>query len=188
LWDVLETVVPALLIVLFVNTFLAQATRVEGQSMEPTLYNNQRLVIEKLSYHFRTPQRGDIVVFRLPYQHWPTMGERVSALVHAVLTRSPVAAWPDPLIKRVIGLPGETVEIQGGYVYINGRQLIEPYLEQMTLSGSGPHVIPSGYVFVLGDNRGGSNDSRAFGDVPIANIIGHAWVRYWPLGQLGALR
>ena len=162
--DVLETILPAFLIVLVVNLFLAQATRVEGQSMEPNLHNNQRLIIEKISCRFHPPRRGDIVVIKMPNRH------------------------SDPLIKRVVGLPGETIEIRDGHVYINGRVLQEPYLQQLTYGNAGPHVIAPEYVFVLGDNRGASNDSRSFGEVKLSNIVGHAWFRYWPLDEAGFLR
>lgn len=162
--DILETVLPALLIVLVVNVFLAQATRVEGQSMEPNLHNNQRLIIEKISYRFHLPRRGDIVVIKMANRH------------------------SDPLIKRVVGLPGETIEIRDGHVYINGQVLTESYLEQLTYGNVGPTVIGPEYIFVLGDNRGASNDSRSFGEVKISSIIGHAWFRYWPLDELGFLR
>jgi signal peptidase I len=162
--DILETILPALLIVLVVNVFLAQATRVEGQSMEPNLHNNERLIIEKISYRFHPPHRGDIVVIRMPNRH------------------------SDPLIKRVVGLPGETIEIRDGHVYINGQMLNEPYLEQLTYGDTGPHVIAPGYMFVLGDNRGASNDSRSFGEVTISSIVGHAWFRYWPLNEIGLVR
>lgn len=162
--DILETILPALLIVLVVNVFLAQATRVEGQSMEPSLHNNERLIIEKISYRFHPPRRGDIVVIKMANRH------------------------SDPLIKRVVGLPGETIEIRDGHVYINGQILNEPYLEQLTYGNTGPHVIAPGYVFVLGDNRGASNDSRSFGEVQISSIVGRAWFRYWPLDEIGLLR
>ena len=162
--DILETVLPAILIVLVVNVFLAQATRVEGQSMEPNLHNNQRLIIEKISYRLHSPSRGDIVVIKMENRH------------------------SDPLIKRVVGLPGETIEIRDGHVYINGEKLNEPYLEQLTYGNTGPHVIVPGYIFVLGDNRGASNDSRSFGEVKIASIVGRAWFRYWPLDEIGFLR
>lgn len=161
--DVLETILPALLIVLVVNMFLAQATRVEGQSMEPSLHNNERLIIEKISYRFHPPRRGDIVVIKMPNRQ------------------------SDPLIKRVIGLPGETIEIRDGHVYINGQLLQEPYLQQLTYGNTGPHVISLGSVFVLGDNRGASNDSRSFGEVRLSDIIGRAWFRYWPLHEIGLL-
>jgi signal peptidase I len=162
--DILETVLPALLIVLVVNVFLAQATRVEGQSMEPNLHNNQRLIIEKISYRFHPPHRGDIVVIKMPNRH------------------------SDPLIKRVVGLPGETIEIRDGHVSINGQMLNETYLEQLTYGNTGPHVIAPECIFVLGDNRGASNDSRSFGEVKISSIVGHAWFRYWPLDEIGLVR
>ncbi len=162
--DLLETVVPALIIVLVVNLFLAQATRVEGQSMEPSLYNDQRLIIEKVSYHFHPPRRGDIVVLKLPNRPGP------------------------PLIKRVIGLPGEMVEIQQGHVYINGELLQEPYLTQLTFSSHSREVVPEDSIFVLGDNRGYSSDSRSFGVVKLEYVIGRAWFRYWPLDEIGFVR
>lgn len=159
--DILETILPALVIVVLVNVFLAQATRVEGQSMQPSLQSDERLVIEKLSYHLHPPQRGDIIVLRL--------ADRSS----------------NPLIKRVIGLPGETVEIRDGRVYINGQMLEEPYVTQSASGSMPPRVISPGHVFVLGDNRDYSNDSRTFGEVPFENIVGRAWFRYWPLNEIG---
>ncbi len=162
--EVLETVLPALVIVLVINMFLAQATRVEGQSMEPNLHDNQRLIIEKVSYYVHPPRRGDIIVLKLPNHR------------------------SDALIKRVIGLPGETVEIRDGVVLINGEPLDEPYLNQSTYQGMPPRVVPEGQVFVLGDNRGFSNDSRSFGFVPFSDIVGRAWFRYWPLSEIGPVR
>jgi signal peptidase I len=163
--DILETVLPAFLIVLVVNVFLAQATRVEGQSMEPNLHNDQRLVIEKVSYHFHPPRRGDIIVIKLPSRH-----------------------SDPPLIKRVVGLPGETIEVRDGHVYVDGHVLEESYLNQLTFGDQPPHTISSGHVFVLGDNRGASNDSRAFGEVALSDIVGRAWLRYWPPDQAGLVR
>ncbi len=162
--ELLETVLPALAIVLVVNLFLAQATRVEGQSMEPDLHNNDRLIIEKISYHFHPPRRDDIIVLRRPLK------------------------GSEPLIKRVIGLPGETVEIHDGHVHINGEVLNEPYLNQETLGAMAPELVPEGHVFVLGDNRGFSNDSRAFGMVSFEDIVGRAWFRYWPPREIGLVR
>jgi signal peptidase I len=160
--EVLETVLPALLIALLINVFVGQATRVEGQSMEPNLHSEQRLVVEKLSYRFHGPQRFDIVVLRVPSQ-----GEEL-------------------LIKRVIGLPGETVEIKDGGVYINGELLDEPFTSEYTQPGRHALVtVPPLHVFVLGDNRDRSNDSRSFGPVPIENVIGRAWLSYWPLEDAG---
>jgi signal peptidase I len=163
--EVLETVLPAILIALLINVFIGQATRVEGQSMEPNLHSDQRLVVEKVSYRFHGPQRFDIVVLKLPSQ-----GDEL-------------------LIKRVVGLPGETVEIRDGLIYINGEPLDEPFANGDTRPGRKERVIvPPLHVFVLGDNRNHSNDSRSFGPVPIENIVGRAWVSYWPLGEVGPVR
>ena len=161
--ELIESVLPALVIVLVVNIFLAQATRVEGQSMEPVLHNNERLIIEKISYRFQEPRRGDIIVLRRAHRS----GE--------------------PLIKRTIGLPGETVEVKGGQVYIDGESLDEAYLDQATWGTMPPVLVPEEHVFVLGDNRRASNDSRAFGVVAFDDIIGRAWVRYWPPPEVGLM-
>jgi len=161
--ELVESVLPALVIVLVINVFLAQATRVEGQSMEPNLHDNQRLIIEKVTYRFNRPERGDIVVLRPPQQS------------------------SEPLIKRVIGLPGETLEIHNGQVYIDGEALEEPYLNQPTWGTVGPVLVPEEHVFVMGDNRRASNDSRAFGVVAFDDIIGRAWVRYWPPAEIGTV-
>jgi signal peptidase I len=160
--EVLETVLPALLIALLINVFVGQATRVEGQSMEPSLHTDQRLVVEKVSYRFHGPQRFDVVVLRLPSQ-----GEEL-------------------LIKRVIGLPGETVAFKNGRVYINGEQLDEPFTVDETRPGrNGTVTVPPLHVYVLGDNRDRSNDSRSFGPVPIDNVVGRAWLSYWPPEDVG---
>jgi len=162
--EVLETVLPAILIALLINVFVGQATRVEGQSMEPNLHTDQRLVVEKMSYRFHGPQRFDIVVLRLPSQ-----GEEL-------------------LIKRIVGLPGETVEIRNGHIYVDAQVLDEPFAIGDTRPGrQSSVVVPPLHVYVLGDNRNHSNDSRNFGPVPIENIIGRAWLSYWPLEDAGLL-
>jgi signal peptidase I len=157
----METVVPALLIAIGINLFLAQATQVQGQSMEPNLHTAQRLVVEKVTYRFHGPRRGDIVVIDLP------------------------EAGPELLIKRVIGLPGETISSQGGQVFINGEPLEEPYVTNPGGRDVPEQVVPPLHVFAMGDNRQYSNDSRNFGPVPIEDIIGKAWFSYWPLELLG---
>ena len=160
--EVLETVIPALLIALLINVFVGQATRVDGQSMEPNLHTDQRLVVEKVSYRFHGPRRFDIVVLKLPDQ-----GEEL-------------------LIKRVVGLPGETVEIKNGHVYINDEVLDEPFTSEETRSRRYEKItVPPLHVFVLGDNRNRSNDSRSFGPIPIGNIVGRAWLSYWPPDDVG---
>jgi len=162
--EVVETAVPAILIALLINLFLAQATRVYGQSMEPNLHSDQRLVVEKISYNFHEPRRGDIVVLKSPK------------------VRSGL------LIKRVIGLPGEKIEIRDGQVYINEQPLEEPYISNRPQRDMKPVVVPPNHVFVLGDNRNFSNDSRSFGPVPLDDIVGRAWFSYWPLDEIGFIQ
>ena len=159
--ELLETLVPAVVIAILINLFLAQATRVYGQSMEPNLHTDQRLVVEKVSYRFHGPRRGDIVVLKLPDQS------------------------SELLIKRVIGLPGERVEIRDGQVFIDGTPLDEPYLDLRTPGIMAPQIVPPFHVFVLGDNRIASNDSRSFGPILLDNILGKAWASYWPPSDIG---
>jgi signal peptidase I len=161
--ELAETVIPAVVIAVLIHVFLAQATRVYGQSMEPNLHTDMRLVVEKLSYRLHTPERGDIVVLR-------------------------VRPEDEMLIKRVIGLPGDQVEIRDGQVYVNGQPLEEPYLNQETRGNLAPRVVPPLHVFVMGDNRRASNDSRSFGPVHIDNIVGKAWLSYWPLEDIGPVQ
>lgn len=138
--EVVDTVLPALVIAVLINLFVAQGTYVYGQSMEPNLHTDQRLIVEKVSYRLRGPRRGDIVVVRVP-------GHEI------------------PLIKRVIGLPGEIVEVREGCVWVNGQPLDEAYLADIQQRDSGPHTVPASHLFVMGDNRNASNDSRFFGPV-----------------------
>ncbi|MBE9472357.1 MAG: signal peptidase I [Chloroflexi bacterium] len=159
--EVAETVIPAVIIALVINLFLAQATQVLGQSMEPNLHSSQRVVVEKVTYRFfHGPRRGDIVVIDLPGQ-------------------------TEMLIKRVVGLPGETIEVRSGKVYIAGEQIDETWTINPGGSNYGPQTIPPLHVFVMGDNRGASNDSRSFGPVLIDHIVGHAWFSYWPAEYVG---
>jgi len=159
--EVAETVIPAVVIALIINLFLAQATQVLGQSMEPNLHSTQRVVVEKVTYRFlHGPRRGDIVVIDLPEQR-------------------------EMLIKRVVGLPGETIEVRNGQVFIEGELLGESWTVRPGGGSYGPQTIPPLHVFVMGDNRGASNDSRNFGPVPIEHIVGHAWFSYWPLEYMG---
>jgi signal peptidase I len=186
--DVAETVLPALLIVLVVNVFLAQATRVEGQSMEPNIHDDQRLVVEKVSYRVRPPQRGEIVVIKSPSWRPQSLQQQILTWFCTIVPVECSVDMPDPLIKRVVGLPGETIEIRDGQVCINGPVLEEPYVEQLTFGDVSPRVISPDHVFVLGDNRGASNDSRSFGEVALSNIVGRAWLRYWPPEDMGVIR
>lgn len=162
-------IVGALVVALVIKTFLLQAFYIPSLSMEPTLHKGDRVLVNKLSYRLHDVNRGDIVVFERPE-----------------------AEGPDEikdLIKRVIALPGDTIS-QGpeGTVLINGRVLEEPYLPDGTVTEDlRTQTVPDGYVFVMGDNRGDSRDSRFFGPIREGSIVGRAFVRVWPLSHLGFL-
>jgi signal peptidase I len=159
--ELVVTILPAVVMALLIQFFLAQSTIVFGQSMEPNLHQDQRLVVEKVSYRWHGPQRGDIVVLPDP------------------------SGGPIPLIKRVVGLPGERVNIAAGRVYVDGAALDEPYLAQITTGEGRSWQVPPMQVFVMGDNRGDSRDSRYFGPVSIETLVGHAVFRLWPLDKFG---
>lgn len=154
-----QVVIPALILALVVHLFLAQATVVFGQSMEPNLHPHQRLIVDKISYRLHAPQRNDIIVIRLPVME-------------------------ELLVKRIVALPGELVEIRSGIIYVNGEAVAEPFQHDMTPYDMAPIVLGPLSYFVLGDNRSNSNDSRAFGPVTLDEILGRVWLRYWPLNEL----
>jgi signal peptidase I len=159
----------ALAVALVVKTFLFQAFFIPSESMEPTLKPGDRVLVNKLSYHLHPIHRGDIVVFKRP------PGE----------TSDPAIK---DLIKRVIGLPGDTIEEIGGKVYINGKAINEPYLDPGTPTTSlVRHVVAPGQYFVMGDNRTNSKDSRFIGAIPGSLIVGRAFVRVWPLSAVSLL-
>jgi signal peptidase I len=153
--DILEVAVISIVLFVSINAVSARI-RVESVSMQPTLFAGNFVVVNKLAYQFGEPDRGDIVVFEYP----PDPGQ-------------------DPYIKRVIGLPGEQVYIADGKVMIDGVYIQEPYLVSDTHQG-GEWTIPQDSLFVMGDNRKNSSDSRSWGVVPIENVIGKAIVIYWP--------
>lgn len=179
-------VLAALVVTLLVKALLAQAFYIPSASMEPQLRERDRVVVSRLSYRLHEPRRGDIVVFPSPAVPADDEG-LVEQLVHDVLES---VALRDPgdreLIKRVIGLPGETIEARGGSVLIDGRRLVEPYLPvEITTGDFGPVEIPEGHVFVMGDNRPNSHDSR-FADISVIDvdtIVGRAIARVWPPGR-----
>jgi signal peptidase I len=158
--EVLGSIIPAVLIALLLNLFIVQPTKVRGESMEPTLRTDQYLLVEKISYRLHQPQRGDVVVFKYPRDE------------------------AENFIKRIIAVPGDTVEIVSGHVYIDGQPIVEPYLLQLPRDSMQATMIPEGKLFVLGDNRVNSNDSRAFGMVSMDEVMGRAWMRYWPLNKI----
>ncbi|HEY8496808.1 MAG TPA: signal peptidase I [Limnochordales bacterium] len=150
----------------FIITFVAQSFLVQGSSMEPTLVDGQRLLVDKITYRLREPRRGEIIVF-----HYPADPRR-------------------KFIKRVIGLPGDEVLIAGQRLILNGRPVEEPYVLGPMRGVFGPMTVPPGHVFVLGDNRNNSDDSRYpdVGPVPMELVVGLARLAYWPPGRVGLVR
>jgi len=174
----------AFLLALLIKTFLVQAFFIPSGSMENTLRNHDRVLVNRLVYRFHPPRRGDIVVFYDP--HAPLVHRSpISALANWVTSGLGVSTNPDKdFIKRVIGLPGDVVEVRDGIVFINGVQLRpEPYVKPpRDHSNWGPQKVPSGDLFVMGDNRTDSDDSRGgLGFVPISHVVGRAFVIIWPL-------
>jgi signal peptidase I len=155
----------ALSLALVIIIFLYQPVKVEGTSMAPLLSDQERIFINKFVYRFEPIDRGDVVVFWYPLDR----------------TKS--------FIKRVVGLPGETIELRHGELYINGKELKEPYVPANFFDGSsyGPIRIPESEYFVMGDHRDSSNDSRVFGPVPRSAIYGKAVFAYWPVDHFGSL-
>jgi signal peptidase I len=157
----------ALVVALLVKTFLFQAFYVPSGSMEPTLKINDRVLVNKLSYEMHDVHRGDIIVFTPPPGSEPGYAH---------------------LVKRVIGLPGETVSASGGHVFIDGKQLSEPYLPKGTYTSDfAPVKIAADHYWMMGDNRGNSSDSRVWGTIAKSAIVGRVFVRIWPFSRLGFL-
>jgi signal peptidase I len=170
----------ALLIAILIKTFLFQAFYIPSESMKPTLNVGDRVLVNKVSYRLHDVNRGDIVVFETPPKAKDANGEIKD------------------LVKRVVALPGETFSTRDGTVYINGRQLKEPYLQDgvktcapntaaATCGDISDQQIPAGDVLVLGDNRTASKDSRFFGPIDESSIVGRVFVRIWPINDIGFL-
>lgn len=163
-----QIVAIALFLALFIRAFVAEPRFIPSDSMLPTLEVGDRLVVEKISYHFHPPVYGDIVVFDPPQQ-----------------LQIQGYAKDQAFIKRVIGTPGETVQIQNGKVYINNLPLKEDYLAQLPNYQMEKITVPQDHLFVMGDNRNNSNDSHVWGFLPKQNVIGHASYRFWPPSRIG---
>ena len=173
----------AAVIALLVKAFVAQAFSIPSESMSPQLEAGDRVVVSSLAYDLHEPRRGDIVVFDDP----AAAAGLDRSLLPVRLGREALEALGlvDPrgrdLIKRVIGLPGETVSSDGARVLIDGRRLVEPYLDAAVVTDPFPPVrVPEGHVFVMGDSRRNSTDSRRFGPVPTDEVVGRAIARVWP--------
>lgn len=166
--EAIKTVGLSAILAFGIRSFVAEARYIPSGSMLPTLQINDRLIVDKLSYNFRTPERGDIVVFK------PT---------EALEKQN----FHDAFIKRVIGLPGDKVEVKEGRVFVNDQALREKYIEEKPQYRWGPVTVPASSYLVLGDNRNNSYDSHYWGFVPRDKIIGRAVVRFWPLNRVGEL-
>jgi signal peptidase I len=180
-----RAVVETALLAVLLRAFVAQAFRIPSGSMEPQLHVGDRVVVSRLAYDLHDPRRGDIVVFDCP----PATGcddrpddvlpvRALKTVAEALLLRQPEV---EEFIKRVVALPGETVEGRDGRVWINGLPLVEPYLaDTVRTSDFAPVTIEPGHVWVMGDNRSNSADSRVFGQVEVDTIVGRAFLRVWP--------
>jgi signal peptidase I len=160
--EIIQTVVLALVLFFAIN-FISARIRVDGSSMEPTFHNGDYVIVNRLTYQWGEIQRGDVVVF--PYPLSPE----------------------EDYIKRVIGLPGDRVAIYGGNVYVNGQRIEEPYISSAPANDVAETVVPEGYVYVLGDNRNASSDSRSWGPLEIEAILGKAVFRYYPFDSIGII-
>ena len=163
--EIVQALALAVVISVVLNLFVVQVTEVRQRSMEPTLEQNDRVLVSKLDYRFGVPQRGDIVVFN-----------------------PPVPDATIPYVKRVIAVGGETVDLRNGNVFVNGQQVNIPQAHGTSLPQAPqivyPFTVPQGQIFVMGDNRTFSSDSRTFGPVPVASIIGKVILRFWPFDRL----
>ena len=182
----------AVVIAIVLRAFVAQAFRIPSESMEPQLLVGDRVVVSRVAYRMHDPRRGDIVVFDCPpaagcEQHkadaLPVRAGK--ALAEALLLRQPDT---EEFIKRVIGLPGDVVQGHDGFVFVNGSLLVEPYLPKgTTTTDFGPITVEKDKLWVMGDNRGNSADSRVFGQIEQDTIVGRAIMRVWPPGRVAFL-
>ncbi|MDH5507151.1 MAG: signal peptidase I, partial [Anaerolineae bacterium] len=158
--EVIETLILALVLFIVINTVTARI-RVDGSSMEPSFHHNDYVIVNKLSYRLGDFERGDVIIFPNPYN-------------------------PDEdFIKRVVGLPGDVIQVVDGRLYVNGMMMDEPYLGEPMNKDMSEKVVPEGTLFVMGDNRNDSSDSRAWGPLEIENVLGKAVFVYWPFDGIG---
>ncbi len=161
--EILVIIIAAIVIFFLLQTTV-QKSSVIGYSMEPSLQDGQQLLINKVVYYFHEPERGDVIILHPP---------------------PPYSPKTTPFIKRIIALPGDTIEIKNGVVYVNGLKLDEPYIKETPTYNFQQKKIPNNEYFVLGDNRNNANDSHTGWTVPRQNIIGKAWLSIWPPGEWG---
>ncbi|HET8673685.1 MAG TPA: signal peptidase I [Thermoleophilaceae bacterium] len=190
--ELVGIVAVALALALGIQAFIIKPYRIPSGSMEPTLTIGQRVLVDRVSNHFTSYHRGDIVVFK------PPKGAD-SVVQCGVPNKPPDEPCPKPtpqksqtnFIKRIVGLPGDRLSVRAGHVYIDGRELKEPYIRPSSdcpiCNEPRAITIPPGHFFMMGDNRGESDDSRDWGPVPKQWIIGKAFFTYWPPSRIGTL-
>ncbi|MBC7474225.1 MAG: signal peptidase I [Candidatus Sericytochromatia bacterium] len=180
--ETIKTIMVALLIAMFTRSAVAETRLIPSESMLPTLKIDDRLIVEKLSNYVESPKRGEVVVF------YPPFLEKGRDDLYSNVTK--ILSLPNHVayIKRVIGLPGETIEVKDGNVYINNKVLQESYIKEKPYYNMPALKIPEKELFVMGDNRNNSADSHVWGTLPIKNIVGQAVLKYWPLNRAGSIK
>ncbi|MBT9546728.1 MAG: signal peptidase I [Candidatus Sericytochromatia bacterium] len=176
-----ETIVIALGLALITRAAVAEPRYIPSESMLPTLKVQDRLIVEKISNYTQRYQRGDILVF------YPPSESRESGSVVSNTLKWLGFSTAPAYIKRVVGLPGESLEVKEGKVWINGKVLSENYIKEPPVYDLPATKIPENHFFMMGDNRNNSMDSHVWGPLPIKNVIGHAAFRFWPLQRIGTL-
>lgn len=194
--EVVITVAAALILAWGMQAFLVKPYRIPSGSMENTLRCSDRVLVDRVSYRFSDPDRGDIIVFQPPAYVDGKGRVDIDALYEADEDQLEAGTIPHGeqtpaetnFIKRIVGMPGETVEIRDGTTFINGEELKEPYLHpNKPERDQGPFIVPDGTYFMMGDNRNNSHDSRWWGPLPEDYVIGKAFMIYWPMGNFGTI-
>jgi signal peptidase I len=163
--EVVVIVAAAFVLALLVQQFVVKPFAIPSPSMEPTLVEGDRVLVNRLVYHFRSPERGDVMVFHPPGR-----------------------PGSDPFIKRIVAVGGDTIAVRDGLLWVNGVAQDEPFIKEHPIVGDFPEtMVPAGFVWAMGDNRNNSGDSRVFGPVSVKEIMGEAFAIYWPLNHLSGL-
>ena len=203
--DIIEWIIcilVALVLALLIRYFIGTPTVVKMSSMKPTLIENQRLILNRWTRTtHQVPERGDIITLEAPSDKLVDIDDTDNVIARydnepsnwfSKFTYYLLEIGKESYIKRVIALPGEHLEIKDGKVYINGEELDEPYLQDNVITTAGDVnnpfydlVVPENCIFVMGDNRAGSTDSRAFGCIPLDKVEGTVWIRFWPFNLFG---
>lgn len=176
--DLVETLLLAIILYIGINAMSARV-RVDGFSMNPTLQDGEYVLVSKLSYKTGQPQHGDIIVFKFPDHGVEPQQDLLQRIICFIRPSLNECAGPQDLIKRIIGLPGDVIDVSNGVVKVNGQPLTEPYIAAAPMYG-GHWEVPAGNLFVLGDNRNDSSDSHSWGMLPEENVIGKSILIYWP--------